>query len=289
MKRSRTEVKPEVIKRLKEEEKEVLLEHLECCVCLQTPRDPADSDCCQNGHFVCKTCIFKWRLETSHKKDFECPTCKQIYIPTKNLFRRQYLEYHYECYLVGCAFDGCKTEDLLVNIEGGNHEHVCVHRLAISPAIDSDKKCTWNGSTAEAGKHMAAHKCVDICLGDKPEEDVDKIKFWKVIRNNKPYFLDDGDRSLKPLVLVHPKLCRGLFWVQIERSGEGVWMIYILANLTEESLMKTRADIKISTVTRKHFRGNVRVLSAVDYSKSVAKKSGSFVIFHDNQIRKNYA
>ena len=100
MKRSRTDPYSEEIKKLKANEKNHHLDWLECGVCFTLPRDPADSHCCASGgHFVCKFCFERWQAETSQNGVVSCPTCKERWIPAKNLFRHKYLELHYKLHL----------------------------------------------------------------------------------------------------------------------------------------------------------------------------------------------
>ena len=60
--------------------------------------------------------------------------------------------------------------------------------------------------------------------------------------------------------------------------------------MTEETLLKTRAEIKIITKSKEELtRRNVRVLPAMDLCRTAARSSGSFVTFHDNQIRQAFS
>ena len=162
-----------------------------------------------------------------------------------------------------CYHDGCSTTDLKENMEKDKHQDYCVHRAHDSPARDSYKMCDWIGPVAKVGEHMAQHNCATLLLPEKPHEEGNTIKFSKIIKNQGNIFFEDYDRNFKPLVLLHPKLVRGLFWIQMERIEEHFWIVYALANLTEKALAKTRAEIRITSVTNKTFNGNVRVISAV--------------------------
>ena len=266
MKRAaRIDPNSEAIKKLRDAEKDKHLEALQCGICAHVPRDPTDNECCASGgHFVCRKCISRWKNENS-----DCPFCREAWKGVKNYFRQEYLEYHYKCNLVGCSHLDCPREDLLANFEMEDHESFCVHRFCPSPAKNSYKMYKWHGSVANTGKHMAEHKCATLCLAVNPSQEGDSITFSKVLPNDKNYFFEDFDRCFKPILLLHRRLSKGLFWVQLDRNEDCFWMAYVMANLTQSALMKTRAEINISHNSRK-FNGNVSVLSAIDHNRMTA-------------------
>ena len=282
---SRQSFSHEEIKRLKESEQLYLLAHLECQVCLHVPRDPSDNKCCEDGHFICNECIGNWKRSSGRNRHVTCPTCNNIWRPSINRFRQQYLERYYLYNPVKCRFEACSTKDLKVNLEG-YHENVCVHRLMYCPGAEAYRQgCKWHGSVKDAPKHMRENGCAKICISHK-QETLDKIYFSKVVRNEKNYFSEDFVRVFKPIVLLHPAISRGLFWLQIERDDRGYWTLYTMAQLSEESLMNTKASIRVVAPTKKGFAASFKVHSGFSMSRRAVKSSGNFLCFHDSQIRR---
>ena len=289
MKRSRRP-DPTTVKKLKEDMDKYILTQLECTVCNKVPSNTLDNDCCaEGGHFICRQCMADWKEECeSSRRDVDCPSCQRRWRPVKNVFRQVYLERYHKCNKVACSHDDCSTEDWIENLVDGNHEDYCIHRLCKAPARESTNFCDWTGSVEKVGKHIQEHKCANFCLPQNPAEDGNVIKFSQDVPNNRNYFLHDFPHSLKPNLLVHPRLMRGLFWVQLERTRDGWWLLYVLASLKPKALKKSRAKIRVFAQTNKRFGGNVRVLSS-DMDRSSARASGSFLTFHDAQIRKYYS
>ena len=170
----------EEIKRLKESEQSYLLGHLECGVCMTVTREPLDTDCCEDGHYTCSKCMAKWRI-SSRNSHLTCPTCKKIYRPSRNLFMQRYLERYYLYNEINCKNNPCPKKDLKVNLEGENHEDLCVHRSMKCPGSEAYRQdCDWNGSVEAAGKHITENRCGRICLAN-PTDNLDKLHFFKVV------------------------------------------------------------------------------------------------------------
>ena len=143
------------------------------------------------------------------------------------------------------------------------------------------KPIAWKGSVATAALHMAESKCGRISISTKAE-DMDKLYFSKVVCNEKNYFVESFTRVFKPIFLLHPPFFRGLFWVQMEHDDRGYWTIYVLAQLSPEALMNTRASIRVAAPTKKGFSAQVKVRSALSIERRWLKNTGFFLCFHDS-------
>ena len=59
-----------------------------------------------------------------------------------------------------------------------------------------------------------------------------------------------------------------------------------MAQLSEESLMNTKASIRVVAPTKKGFAASFKVHSGFSMSRRAVKSSGNFLCFHDSQIRR---
>eukprot|EP00092_Neocalanus_flemingeri_P032245 GFUD01035050.1.p1 GENE.GFUD01035050.1~~GFUD01035050.1.p1 ORF type:complete len:288 (+),score=48.45 GFUD01035050.1:103-966(+) len=127
-----------------------LREHIECPVCLETPRS-CPVPVCPNGHFVCHVC----------KRDI-CPTCRVVMGRGKSTLAVTVLEnIEHDCPNVGC--DGLLPLD-----QYEEHLLSCLHRLVDCPVNECKKKVSFS-ELIDHLKHS--------CEASTPVEDLTKIKF----------------------------------------------------------------------------------------------------------------
>ena len=270
-----------------------LLQSLRCSVCYEEPRLVKSLN--KRGHYVCPKCLVKIKEATGGRVRINCPCCKEPWTSYQNLFATEFLERFYKLNQVECKFLNCPKVDYAKNLEGVSHEAYCVLKKLHCPARISDRQCHWEGSLPELAKHIAEGNCCFVVKDPKKtfgDNNGNVIQFEDKLANKPNFFKERVQHICPPFLLLHEEIARAFIWLQIERSSSGAWAITSWSLLEKEALENVQVYVTVQAQPtdngRAHhiYSGLINVLPALSMTRGEGLKSGQFMSFYDQNIKK---
>ena len=260
--------------------REIVLDALQCPVCLDYPREGAVFTCRANGHLIYKAC--RWKVRGNR-----CPTCRQMGMDANPYANRLATQVLAEI-TVPCknSAEGCKWKEKVVTIP--MHEATCMYREVHCPARHRGS-CPWEGSVAKLITHVRQDKCLQLLKQDEPKK---PFSSWigDFSSTHGTVFKQLKVTFWKPIMLINRQMMHYLLYLSIYRIPQGQWHMVIRSFAPIELLerMGLRARILVFSKGRQNglkfcYEGDVLPHTS---SNQEAANSGQYLAMTDSQVRR---